>query len=547
MRARKINMYAATGAALVGVIILLFQPAPDFWWTYDDFFHLRVVEVRGAVEYLLTPSLWRELPFRMFTPLLFLSLEADKHFFGVRPEAFYLHQLLALCTGAILTLVALRLWWGALQSLAGTLLIFLSVPFVQISQQLMLRHYVEGFVLGAAALILWVGAVRQESWLSSIGSSCFYLGAMLAKEIYIPLALLFVLIPEREWRLRLRFTAPHAAALIVLLVWRTAMIGTLFGGYGWSVAGDEIAMLLTTRLPLMLSTALGFTNGWGGAVLAALLGCGSIVAFYRFPRGRLLMLASAAAAIVPVVPVIKGLEQRHALVLAVTLSIATASNWTSGKNKTAAAAVAVLILLSAFVVNRDEMRNTQTLMRRMSAEGRFFYHSLHGDDLLRQPTIPNAAMAELWEMKQRRMRQQPAGWFYDDYFLCTGGAAGKRVWQQFATGELRDVTREIPLIARKHCDSIRWEQPLEAGLVLADGIFRWRLGPRRRGDYSFILGDGRVRYQVPKEEAFWVGNASELQLRIRYDAPDGNVTYSPVLTVRRGQPVRWRRELHNVR
>src|SRR5207249_3126374 len=75
---------------------------------------------------------------------------------------------------------------------------------------------------------------------------------MLAKEISVPLPLLLALLPEGEFRARIRGLVPHAFALLLYCLWRWWMLGTLFGGYGWAIT--DMGSLIAS-LPIKIAAA----------------------------------------------------------------------------------------------------------------------------------------------------------------------------------------------------------------------------------------------------------------------------------------------------
>ena len=73
----------------------VYHRALGLWLTYDDFFHLHYLYTSTPAEYLLKPEVWQRLPFKMITPLLFLSFDLDLALFGLDAHAFLVHQLVS--------------------------------------------------------------------------------------------------------------------------------------------------------------------------------------------------------------------------------------------------------------------------------------------------------------------------------------------------------------------------------------------------------------------------------------------------------------------
>ena len=129
------------------------------WWTNDDFYALHVLHGRSLAEAFLSPGVWRQS--RMFTPLLMLSFDADLLAFGLRPEAFYAHQLVALAAAAAALVAVLRLWLPWTLALLAALLFLAGVPTIAWAQELLVRHYAEGLILAAFATRLFVLSLRR--------------------------------------------------------------------------------------------------------------------------------------------------------------------------------------------------------------------------------------------------------------------------------------------------------------------------------------------------------------------------------------------------
>ena len=81
---------------LASAVFVLYGRTVRLWWTFDDLFHAHFLLTHSPLGYRFSPEVWGRLPFRMFTPLQFLSYHADLALFGLQPERFYVHQLLAL-------------------------------------------------------------------------------------------------------------------------------------------------------------------------------------------------------------------------------------------------------------------------------------------------------------------------------------------------------------------------------------------------------------------------------------------------------------------
>ncbi len=538
-------------AALSGTVWLLYRRVTGLWWTFDDVFLLHVASGRSPVEYFFSPGFWRQLPFKMFVPILLLSYDADIWMAGAEPFAFYVHQLVACCAAVVSLFVVFRKWFGTVLAGAGAFLFTVGIPFVIWAQQLMNRHYVEGFVLAALAVWFFVeslrGAQKASAW---VLSAVFYGLAMLAKEVYVPLLGLLVLLPEGPLGSRLRRLRPHAIALVAYLAWRHAMIGTFFGGYGWAIRRGELLGLIF-RLPGRVgATLLSASLFWNVVLLSALI-AGIVWHLRRRPRGLGLILGSAALLLAPIVPVSKAVGARFGALLWVLIIAVFLSGCARLASGTSAERMAGVLLLGVTAVaslcgNRIEWRRQFEQVMRMSEEGRFFV-SMESSGLLRHPSIPAAAMNEiLWLKEEQLRRPRGSGWFADDIYLCGGRTPSGRIWEyDESAGRVRDVTAEALAAAPSYCTGSRGRAPLWARFEFSEGVVFWTLGPYETGKYCLIRRRGIESFPVARRDGYRL-RPGPVTLMLRYESPTGWVTYSPELTMDSRVATRFRWERRGV-
>lgn len=537
---------AADGLAAVALLLLpwlLYGRARELWWTQDDFFQLRFASRFGFGEYLLDPEVWRQLPNRVLSPLLFASYDLDLALAGLDPAFFYGHQLVSLGLAAAALYGLLRFWLAPPWALLGGIVFLLGPPVASLAPLLMVRHYPEALALALASAAAFVAGVRRQEGggraLSGL-SAALYLAAALAKEIAVPLPLLLALLPEGRLRERISRLLPHAVALAAYGLYRAWMLGAPLGGYGWAVAPGEWPWL-ALRLPLGIARELAGPSPAGWAALA-LLASGLVLWVARARGGGWLVGAGGAAALLPILPVATEVAPRFATATWLLLAAGVAPvarRFASGERGPGAAgralrpwvaAVLAVFLAAAFVANRAAWREHFGRAARMSAEN-LTVLQLEPGELLRQPLGSPAAMAELQRFAREHLGARPrGGWFYDDLFLCETPLPVRRLWSfDPATGRARDVTAELAEIRQRRCAAIRWEAPLEAVFAWRRGALFWALGPHPEepgSGYGLLLEDGRFAYDVPRRGGFHYGGALA-GLRVRYRSKEGWVTYSP--------------------
>jgi hypothetical protein len=528
----------AAALFLLAVVALLYRKVTRLWWTYDDAWILHIGLVRPWTDAFTQADVW---PQKLFTPLLTATYEALMQFAGLHPSRWYRVDLVLIGACGVALFFALRLYTKTLPSLAGAFLFVAGPPLCSFATQLMTVHYLEAILLGTFATIAFVLAFRRMSVPLNALSALLYFLAMLAKEIAIPLPVLLICLPERSLRVRARHLSFHGIAFAAYLVWRWRVIGTVFGGYGWAIAPREIPAVVAT-LPWKVIVACAGAGEGVGLLLVALAAIGAAAAL----RTRQAWIAAAltfVVAIAPILPVSKEMQSRYALMPWLWLSVAFAigvAKWRIGAREALIAAACAAVI----VANRQEWTGTYAHAKRMSDEARAFF-SMDGNAVLRAPAIPAGSMAEYQWLKEEHLRRgRGTGWFYDDLYLCSAALDGKRIYEYVAARrEVVEVTARIPDYARAWCGSIRQNAPLRAEFHHRGESLFWDFGPYKRGRWSVLLGNGVQAFEVPREDGFRLAGVPRLALRIRYDAPEGWVTYSPeiALDFERQPDLTWHR------
>jgi len=194
------------------------------------------------------PGVYQAFSKAFFFPGLLLSFDLDRLLFGLAPAAFYVHQLAALALGAFLLHLLLRRWMGALWSLLGALLFLAGPPLANVAPQLGVRHYLDGFVLALAALLLFRHAVDGGGAAFDAAAALSAFLAMACKEIYVPVVLLALVLPAGTFARRLRHAFPLLAAAAAYVGWRQVMLSGYAGGYTGSTPGAGELVRLGKRL-----------------------------------------------------------------------------------------------------------------------------------------------------------------------------------------------------------------------------------------------------------------------------------------------------------
>ena len=513
---------------------MLYHPATGLWWTWDDAFHFHQTITHRASEILFSRDFWRGLPNPVFTPLLFLSFKTSAHFDD--PHPFYVRQLLSVAAAGIALYFLLRLWVPRWVAFAGALLAVVGPTMCDIADQIGHRHYVEGLVLAIGATALFVIGVRRNSLHVSAAAALLYLLAAVAKEVYVPLPALLLVIPEGTLRSRIRHLIPSAAAAGVYAIWRMAMLGLALRGYGWAIAPEDRARMMAT-LPLRAALRMGGANAAAGGTLMVLVAAALVVLFVRLRAARPVIIVAALLALLPIVPVSYKIETRYVLV-AWVLAAAGATLLARAAPRLAPPALALLIV-AALVANRFEWRRSYDLMRRMSLEGRALAGSGDGEVLLDPVVPPAAADEERWLARSENHQPAAGAVLYDALPVCGGREARFLVYDPRAR---RVVSMRKEEIVRAACGAIH-SLPFSVRFRYHDDTLWWSAEPRDSGDYRFLLAGGVQGFDMPARGGFRIAGPPSLPIRVRYRTPAGWLGYSPELNVplREGAQIEWHR------
>ena len=511
---------------LLATVVVLYRKAIRLWWMYDDAWLLHVALARRWTMTFTEGDTWHHV----FTPLLDSTFEALIALAGLEPSRWHAVELVLLAACAVAIYFALLLYVPATSALAGAFLFVAGAPVCTFAMQLMLIHYIEAILLGAIATATFVVASRKTSNGLNVLSAVLYFAAMLAKEIVLPLPLLLLVLPERNWRVRARHLVFHVVAFAGYLVWRRTAVGSLMSGYGWAIAlGDVPRMLLA--LPWKILRTWSGSALEIGLVALAFIAAGAAFAL-RTRAAIVLALLGLFLAIAPIVPSSKEVSARLTLMAWLWLCTIFAAGMARMKS---ASGITLFITaaIALLVANRQEWGEEFARSERMSAEARTFME-IDGASLLRTPAIPPAAMVEFQWFKETFLRRaRGSGWFYDDFYLCSGATLrGRRIYEYHPVRrEVLEVTARIPDFARAYCTSIRDKVPLHAEFRHRRDSLFWRFGPYAEGRWRVVLGGGLQAFDVPREDGFSLPGVGALALRVRYQSPEGWVTYSPELNL----------------
>ncbi|MCC6134636.1 MAG: hypothetical protein LM550_04805 [Candidatus Contendobacter sp.] len=286
---------------LISVALVMHSSALDNFWRFDDGWLLGFASCYAPWEYFFVLAVTREISYAFVTPWHPLIYDINLALFGLNPVGHYAHQLSALILAAYMSFLLLRLWIGLGWAIFGAVLFLIGTPTVHVAHELMTGHYLEGLIFACMAIYGFVRAMRSNNQYWLLFGILGYGLACTCKEIYIPLPIFLIALPEGDWKKRIRFIAPFLAVTVGYLYWRFAVIGTVIGGYHHHESSVEFPLkaffLAYIKLPMVffLHNFIGYLALFALAVLL-------IVKTNR--RNWLILLCSIAVISLPLVPII---------------------------------------------------------------------------------------------------------------------------------------------------------------------------------------------------------------------------------------------------
>jgi hypothetical protein len=544
----------------VAVAVLAYGRAVRLSWCCDDTQVLLHAWRYAPWRYFIEPEAWRALvPFSL-TPWLSLSHRIDLGLFGFDPAGFYAHQLLMLAAGAWLIHLLAARPFGHLAGAVGGLLFLAGAPVAQASEQLMVRHYVEGLV--ALLATLWLvreQALHPRAWRAVAVALCFAVAAS-AKEVYLPLGLTALLAAAGPLRTRLRAAWPVGLVMLLYVPWRIYMLGDLLGGYTPPAELQQARSLMDVLMPfaavppllfsrpalaLIAVAALAVLTAWTAGAGRTVTGAPgpsphrSLQRLGGWAMAHLLVLALLWAPLLPltVYPGIGPGSERYFFAVWAALSLALAL-WVGRAIATRAwlvRALALVAVLAVFATAGPMARRAVTDMASMHREHRAHFEFLTqaGPDqvLLTSPRVaPWFIQGALALREALGVRGEPPRRLVDESQWAAPPAGAGAVWQyDDGTGRLVDAA---PSLAGRLADwRARVRQRAMQVNMHYDGptrVLRWHLSPEHSGDFVLLSADERLAVPFAKG-ALRLEKPLPPCFRIRHNAPDGTVAYSPWL------------------
>jgi hypothetical protein len=531
-------------------VIIRYHSIVGNFFLCDDPQHIKFVISHQPWEYFFVPDAWHQLSAGLLTPWLSLSYYTDWKLFSLDPRGYYLHHLFIVCMTAVAGYAVLRLWFTRSLSLISMMLFIASPPFAETTYFLMERHYVEGLLFALLAVYFYTKGIRFNRRSLSLVGAVMYLLSCSAKEIYVPLPLIVLFLPESAWNNRLRHLLPWFGCTLIYAIWRRLMLGQLFGGYGHEIQWISDMVVFFPRMV----DAMGGVTGkrvvlWRFAVcFSTFMAC--TVLYVRNKEGIFRAIALLPFLVSPIIPVSQIMSPRYVWLIIyfwIIFHIVAWKEMCRGRRKRLAFGVilgwAILLLLSfTFLSPHQAMVKETSLLQGL--EGRFILYEGSSTDLLISPNAPGWYCAGLRWLREHILHSTEGPQVaFDTNIVCLDILSPLPDTSAMSkyTGICRlDSVKGIisrqdirSFCAVRRSADIRMKEPLSLDIRYSALTADWKFGPYEKGEYTVLFGDtGEEAQSLPptgKRFVSWKGQS--FPLRLRYSSPDGWMTYSPLMAL----------------
>lgn len=290
--------------AWIAVALVTYAAQFKGGWRFDDAHHLKFLSEHRFLQYFYDFTAARLQSGAHFTPFNILTYDIPSRFFPLTsPRYFYIFHvtLIGLSAGALFFL--LRAVSATIPALIGTAFFLFGMPIAGMAGQLMVGHYITGFIFTSLCLLSYEHDRPQR--LVGIPTLLLYFLACLSKEIFVPI-IIYIAVDPREAYLR-RAQRLVCFAIVLAIFWglRGLVIGAAIGGYN-----DGFQTSPWVNFLQLLRGLFAYGTLYTSSIVLSILTmvAAAIVLVRNTPRFGVLAMGGAAlgaalAAIVPIMPV----------------------------------------------------------------------------------------------------------------------------------------------------------------------------------------------------------------------------------------------------
>lgn len=498
----------------------------------DDPIILAYTITHNPWDYFFNPRSWQTLTMANLTPWLVLDFSMDYALFGLNAAGYYAHVLFCLALCAILIYFILRHYTARPWAFCASALFVLAPSTASLAHELMSRHYASGLLFGLLSAFFYIramGGTKQKTryinaWLGALT----YLMALSSKEVYALIPLILLALPCESIPRKIKLLAPYVLSAAIYLVWRRWMLGEWLGGYGG-----------VNNNPVLVGTAVFMA-------LAALY-C------WRVRRLSLLLIAPIAL-LLPLLPVYGALwiipryQFVPTILLAVVITLLFEQKVKAYKTwRIPVASLLIIMGLALAVSSQHAVQNiSQRAYKQQVMDQPFWvgdegwllwvpeesvYQHIKGIENIREFTQHTHGTPQFIydEIQLHHLAQHPQSiQRYDE------------VLHRYV-----DYEQQLPKTLAAWCGSLR-QAPLAVDVNYNESnhFLNWAITPAQAGTYRLIsVGGSAITIPVTGRARIHIENP---QFYIRYNSPEGWVTYSDLLTIPANGSLHWQRQMGGV-
>lgn len=527
---------------LIIASILLNKPVGDGFWRFDDPTILKCAVEYSWWEHFIIPESYQCLSAAHLTPWVTFSYALDYNLFGLEPKLFYYHQILSLSLVSVFSFILLRLYVNSYIAFLGILLFLIGSPVWVSSQQLMVRHYIEGLLFSIISIYFFILSLRFQKYRYALLGCLFYILATTAKEIYVPLLGILLFIPEGKLKDRLYVALPYFIWGVIYIVWRKYMLDVFIGSYQpvnkLLEYFNENIIFSITKVPSFI-----LTGEYGHYMLMLAY----LIMLLLLVKYLLLNIIISLFLFAPLIPMffLGHVDFRFLLLAWWLFCVLFVFSYSETLKKNIFILFSIVMVLFSWKIieKRVEIKKSmKPIFIEFDKQGNFFWKE-NNEKFLFSPTLTQAYhyFFDLKKLKQMLFGlSSPQLGNLLNLPLFQESVLAKSSWQYNNICQCMEQISydKINSIVSNLKNRMLEEKQLFVFIKGEGNLISWTFGPYQSGEYSIVSDQlvTKLHYEGQK-----ISNISKLDFHICYESPEGWITYSPEFTLEKNQTIDWKR------
>lgn len=529
---------------LIIASILLNKPVGDGFWRFDDPTILKCAVEYSWWEHFIIPESYQCLSAAHLTPWVTFSYALDYNLFGLEPKLFYYHQILSLSLVSVFSFILLRLYVNSYIAFFGILLFLIGSPVWVSSQQLMVRHYIEGLLFSIISIYFFILSLRFQKYRYALLGCLFYILVTTAKEIYVPLLGILLFIPEGKLKDRLYVALPYFIWGVIYIVWRKYMLDVFIGSYNPTT---HFFNYFNGQVINTLNKISVFTLSGEYASIILILFILSALLILR--KHLLLNIVGIILLLIPLIPLFHtgNIDFRFLLFpwwgFCILIIFLYHDAYTKNVSLFMPLGIIFGLLLWKVIDKRIETRKQITpVLIEFNQKGRFYWNEDNNKILFssQQYVWGSDYFSNLAKLKDK-LYNLSTPYLYsllnlkflpEDVLLKNTTWRYNPICQCIEQFDKEQLKQEIYNINNKIL-----EKDLFVFVKNDSNVVYWKFGHYNQGNY-YLISD---RFHLPLTKEGTALFYQQLNFMICYESPEGWITYSPEFTLEKNQTIDWKR------